>query len=157
MQTSPVEHWRSQSQAGFTLLELIVVLAILALTSGAIMYSSSSSLGTARFRSLLVNTSAMLAEGRTDAIKNMRERVFRVDVRNRRLGYLDRKEAIVLPPGVELRAVLAASETWKDGTNGIRFYPSGGSSGGTLTFSYQGSDYEIRVNWLTGNVSTHRI
>ena len=157
MLTSPPSSPAGRGCSGFTLLEIIVVMFILALVSGAVVYSTSGSLETARFRSMLARTSALLKEGRTSARREMEEKLFQVDVARRRLGYIDTGELIELPAGVELKAVVSAEEAGADGLPGIRFYPAGGSSGGTLTFTFKGISYEIRVNWLTANVSTSRI
>lgn len=157
MPTFRAERKTARAQAGFTLLELIAVLAILSLAAAAVMQSSGRGFGTTQYRAFLVRTTALLAEGRADAMSGMTESVFMVDVRNRRMGYSGRGPAIELPKEVELRAILAKGETRAGGAGGIRFYPTGGSSGGTLRFGYRGMNYEIRVNWLTGHASTHRI
>lgn len=157
MLTFQVEQRTAGRQAGFTLLELIAVLVVLSLAAAAVVHSSRGSFGTTQYRSLLVRTSALLAQGRAEAVSGMKENVFSIDVRNRRIGFLGRGPAIALPSDVEFRAILAKDETRADGSAGIRFYPAGGSSGGTLRFGYRGMDYEIRINWLTGHASTHRI
>ncbi|MCB1379284.1 MAG: prepilin-type N-terminal cleavage/methylation domain-containing protein [Alphaproteobacteria bacterium] len=153
--TFPTDQARRRA-AGFTLVELLAVLAILSLAAGATIYASGRSIETARFRAFLLDTSAALTEGRTTAIRSTNEVVFQIDTENRKLGYFGGGPVIDVPSNVELKADLAADETRQDGTYGIRFYPTGSSSGGTLAFSYRGQVYEIRVNWLTGNVSTHK-
>jgi general secretion pathway protein H len=156
MVTSPTDRWRHASQAGFTLIELLAVMTILAIAITAFSYSGGKGLGTARFRAMLVETSAAISAERSAAIRQAEERVFRIDVRNRRLGGATGRE-ISMPDGVMLTASIAQSEQNRDGTAGIRFYPAGTSSGGTLAFTYQGQVYEIRVNWLTGSVTMHRV
>jgi general secretion pathway protein H len=157
MPTSGTEAARDARTAGFTLVELLAVLAILAIVVTAFSFSSGKSLDTAKFRALMVRTSAAIGNSRADAIRGMEEKVFYVDLKRRRMGYPQGGELLELPPGVDLTATVAESERYADGSLGIRFYPTGGSSGGTLAFSFRNQVYEIRVNWLTGNVSLHRV
>lgn len=157
MATSPTDRLRHSRQAGFTLIELLAVMTILAIAITAFSYSSGKGLGTARFRAMLVETSAAIAEERSAAIRRAEERVFVIDVRNRRLGNPGSGKPILMPEGVMLTASIAQSEQNSDGTAGIRFYPAGTSSGGTLAFTYRAQVYEIRVNWLTGSVTMHRV
>lgn len=157
MPTSQIETPRYASDGGFTLVELLAVLAIMALAITAFSFRSTNSLDTANFRAFMVKTSAAMSESRIDAIRQMEEKVFYVDLKNRRVAYPGRGRFLALPKGVELTAIVAASEHYEDGTVGIRFYPTGTSSGGALSFSYRGQVYEVRVNWLTGNVSLQRV
>lgn len=145
------------ADAGFTLVELLAVITILALAAMTFTLSGTSSLESAKFRALLINTSAAISAGRIDAMRQMRQTVFVVDLQHFRMGFPDSGGTVALPPSVNLKATVAKSETYKDGTFGIRFYPNGSSSGGTLAFTQAGQTYELRVNWLTGNVTLHRM
>lgn len=147
----------ASSQAGFTLVELLAVLAILAIAISAFSMSGNRSLDTAKVRALMVRAVADIGRARADAMRGQTERIFYVDVKNRRLSYPATQQMLQLPPEVTLTATLAASEQYKDGSAGIRFFPTGGSSGGVLDFGYRGQNYQIRVNWLTGNVTLDRV
>ena len=148
---------RGNREAGFTLIELLAVLAILAIALTAFTYGGTGSLETARFRAFLVKTTATIGEGRAESMRGMREKLFLIDLKNRRLGFAEGGEPIDLPAGVDLTATVAERESYKDGVLGIRFYPAGNTSGGTLRFSFRNQAYEIRVNWLTGNVESRRV
>ena len=143
-------------EAGFTLIELLAVMTILAIAVTAFTYAGTSSLETSKFRAFMVKASAVIRDGRADAIRSMQEQVVYVDVKGRRIGRPENGALLDLPNGVDLTAEVAAQESYVDGTVGIRFYPAGNSSGGTLSFTFHGQVYEIRVNWLTGNVTTIR-
>lgn len=105
----------------------------------------------------MLSVSGALTEARTKAVKEAKQVVFRIDTKNRLLGSNETGQTIEIPPRVQLTALVAQGEVRGDGSAGIRFYPAGGSSGGTLSFTYIGLVYEVRVNWLTGNVSTDRV
>jgi general secretion pathway protein H len=137
----------SGTERGFTLVELLAVLAIIALAAVAFTANGSSGVGTAKVRALLVATAAAMGDARGIAMREGKEQIFVVDVPRRRVG------ALTLPPGVDLKATVAADERSADGKAGIRFFPGGTSSGGKLLFSYRGKTHEISVNWLTGHVS----
>jgi general secretion pathway protein H len=142
----------SRADAGFTTVEMLAVLVILALAVSAVAYAGSRSMETARFRAFLMETVSLMSAGRAEAMRGMTETVFVIDAENRRLGYKNGK-TIDVPEGVAFSSVAAQDELRSDNVVGIRFYPSGETSGSGLKFVFRGQTYEIRVNWLTGNVS----
>ena len=139
---------------GFTLLELLAVLAILAMAAAAFSWGGQRTSETAKFRAFITQTSAMLRDGRATAMRGMSETIVRFDAGNRRVVGPDGK-SLGMPAGVELSALVAGDEAAKSVAD-IRFYPAGNSSGGALTFSFRNQSYVIRINWLTGNVSSER-
>lgn len=150
MATSGTDGQVPGREAGFTLLELLAVMALLALAVGMVTVSASRSLETARLRAFLIKTEAALIEARSAAIRSAQEQVLTIDTDRRSVG------AIAMPRGVDLTAEVAEAER-HGGQAGIRFYPAGTSSGGRLTVRAEGSTYEIRVNWLTGHATLHKL
>ena len=61
-----------------------------------------------------------------------------------------------MPDGVNLNAKVSGDEVKGKSIADIRFYPAGNSSGAELEFSFRNQSYTVRVNWLTGNVSSQR-
>lgn len=149
MATSAAEAGR---RAGFTTLELLAVLVILALAVTIVGQASSRSMETAKFRAFLLKTASLMTAGRATAMREMTETVFVIDAKRRVLGYAD-GATIAVPENVAFTATAAEPESRAKDAVGIRFYPSGGSSGGGMTFVFRERNYEIRVNWLTGDVS----
>jgi hypothetical protein len=46
----------------------------------------------------------------------------------------------------------------KDGSlPAIRFFPSGSSTGGELSFGFRGRNYGLRINWLTGRADAQTL
>ncbi len=145
----------SATEKGFTLVELLAVLAIISIALAAFTLNGRGGTDTAKFRATLVNAAAAITDARVRAMKDAKETVFLVDVKARVLG--SESQRIELPQGVALSATLAQSGLQRGGSAGIRFFPEGTSSGGTLAFTHRGKTFEIRVNWLTGNVSIQAI
>lgn len=154
MPTSITERHSPRDEDGFTLFELLAVMVILAMAAAAFSWGGQRTSETAKFRAFITQTSAMLRDGRARAMRNRAETVVRFDAGHRQVEGPDGKN-LGMPPGVELSALVAGDEAAKS-TADIRFYPAGNSSGGALTFSFRNQAYVIRVNWLTGNVSSQR-
>ncbi len=56
----------------------------------------------------------------------------------------------LLPAEVRVAVSVAQGLRNSDGNAGLKFYPSGGSSGGDITLEIGGNRATIEVNWLSG-------
>ncbi len=146
---------RTEAQAGFTLLELLVVLVMLALSATAVISVGRSSLESARVRSFMVEAEAMFRDARTAAIETRTQTAVMIDSKGRRLSLAGGGRVLVLPRGVSLDAKVAVPKD--GGLPSIRFFPSGGSTGGQLTFDFRGRSYGLRINWLTGRADVQAL
>ena len=138
---------------GFTLFELLAVLTIIAIGLGAVMHLMPSGSGNGQLRA---NASALaneLRSARVLAINAQRQSVVRIDATSRLVRATGQKAPLQLAESIKLRITAADSEQTASGLAGIRFFPNGSSSGGTVVLKQNGSVYEVRVNWLTGRVS----
>jgi len=145
-----------RADAGFTLLELIAVLTIIALVAATVSFTSSRSFGTAHFRAVLTSTSAIMQQARSRAIGNQSSQIVVIDLDNRRVGIPATGQVFDIPKEIDLLATVAESEHYPDGTVGIRFFGDGSSTGGTLAYTWRNQKYQIQVNWLTGHVSINQ-
>lgn len=145
---------RTETQAGFTLLELLAVLVIMALSATAVMTVGRSSLESARVRSFLVESEALFRDARTAAITTHTQTAVLIDVKGRRLS-LEGGRSLDVPQGVSLDAKVALPKG--DALPAVRFYPSGSSSGGELAFGFRGRSYGLRINWLTGRTDAQAL
>lgn len=134
---------------GFTLVEVIVVMVIIALTLGLVATSLSRSISGAEAREAGRKMVAALRYTRTQAILSKSEQVFTVDL-DAKAYEAPGRERVVLPEGVELQLTTAASEVVRDQVGAIRFFPDGGSTGGRVDLNVNGRDYVVHVAWLTG-------
>lgn len=141
--------------AGFTLVELLVVMVIAALVLGLVATSISRNISGAEMRSAANKLAASLRYTRTRAILDKEEQVFLVDTENQ--SYLaPKREPVVLPEGMTIALTTARSELTSENVGGIRFYPDGGSTGGYVELDANGRVYRVDVAWLTGEASIHR-
>ena len=136
---------------GFSLVELLVVLAILAGVGLVIALRADSGPGagpsaTAELLASDLRT-VQLAARQAGA-----ERVALIDVEAGRLTAgepaLDRR----VPEGLGLTVDAASVERVSRSVVGIRFFPDGRSTGGAIRLEGSGSRAEVRVHWLTGAI-----
>ena len=145
----------ARSAGGFTLVEIIVVLVIIALMLAMVGTSISRSISGAELRTAASKVAASLRYTRTLAILQKSEQVFLVDTENRTYQAAER-EAEELPEGMKVELNTARSELTSETAGGIRFYPDGGSTGGNVRLEANGRIYRVNVAWLTGEASVER-
>jgi general secretion pathway protein H len=142
----------ARDSMGFTLVELLVVLVIAGLVLALVGTSISRSISGAELRTAARKMAASMRYTRTRAILDKQEQVFLVDTESR--TYLaPTQEAVELPEGMEVLLTTARSELTAEAVGGIRFYPDGGSTGGSVELDANGRIYRINVAWLTGEAS----
>lgn len=135
---------------GFTLLELLVVLLILAgaftIALPAITAGSATEL-----RVAARTVAAGLRQTRDRAITTHRATVMEVDVERRRITLGERFRT--LPPQARIGLFTARSERIDHTRGAIRFFPDGSSTGGRVLLATNRHSLLIDVDWLTGRVS----
>ena len=143
-------HGRRSS--GFTLVEVMVVMVIIALVMGLVATSLSRSISGAESRVAARKLTVALRYTRAQAILKKTETVFVVDTENRTYKAPNRK-LVQLPEGMDVLLTTARSEFTAEQTGGIRFFPDGGSTGGHVELIVNGREYRIDVAWLTGEAT----
>ncbi|NVZ07653.1 GspH/FimT family pseudopilin [Allochromatium humboldtianum] len=136
---------------GFTLVELLVVMAIAAVVMTAVPTLFSAAFPGLEMKSAARRTAATLRLARESAIRRGEETTVLVDLEQHRLtlaGY----RALSLPERLSLRLDAASSELIDEQRGTIRFFPDGSSTGGRLVLSHDGHGYQIGVIWLTGRI-----
>lgn len=140
--------------AGFTLLELVVALAIAALLFVFVVPSGARQRDHLELANAARTVAAALRTTRMQAINANAAAVFAVDVAHalyRPAG----ASAQSLPRGVQVGLLTANTEKLNAAVGDIRFFPDGSSTGGGVTLSRGADRFEVLVNWLTGRVSIH--
>ena len=136
---------------GFTLIELIAVVALIALATAIVLSTTTGGIESARIRAASKELVAALRYTRTQAITKRESQALTIDVEQRSSTAPGRK-TIELPRQLELKLLTAAQEQVDDGVGRIRVFPDGASTGGHVELIYGDARWRIDVNWLTGEV-----
>jgi len=132
-----------------------VVLVIASLVLALVGTSISRSISGAEMRTAARKLAASIRYTRTRAIISKSEQVFLVDTEERSYTAAGR-EPVNLPGEMEVQLTTARSELTSENVGGIRFYPDGGSTGGSVALESNGRIYTVNVVWLTGEASVQR-
>lgn len=137
---------------GFTLIEIMVVMALMALLVGLIPIAFGRLNEAAQYRDTV---RAVLTDMRTARYLAQSEGIevrFAVNLRERSFGIEGRVPHSV-PEPLQMRAVMAQQEAGANGELAIRFLPSGGASGGSVDLLRpSGTGVRLRVDWFSGRV-----
>ena len=140
---------------GFTLVELLVVLAIAALLLSVVPPMLSAAMPGVELKSAARRIMSSLSLARETAIRSGSDVALVVDVEQRRLE-LEGFRTVSLPKRLGLDLHAASREMLDETRGAIRFFPDGSSTGGRVTISSgEGADrygYQVGVTWLTGRV-----
>lgn len=137
---------------GFSLLEMLLVLTIMALMVGIAATSLSRSIGGAQIRAAGRDIAAGLRYTRSQAMVRKQPMVFAVDA-NERTWQAAGKKTVTIPDGMELSLLTGRSELTGENAGNIRFYPDGSSTGGRVTISSGDVHWDVGVSWLTGKIT----
>ena len=139
-------------QGGFTIIELLVVMVIMALAYTLASPMISSGVSGAELKASARQIAAGLRKARSDAISRRQESVLTLDLASRQFQLTGDARVYRLPPSVAVKVFTAQSELVGGTAGAIRFFPDGGSTGGRITLSANARNYDVDINWLTGQV-----
>ncbi len=140
-------------QRGFTLVELLVVFAIMAMLVAVVPAAFERMREAAQYRDTLRTIQADMRLARREALATGRETQFVVDMGQRIYGVQGGRKH-EMPSFLELRAIVGGNESNPSGVATIRFLPRGGATGGSVdVIRASGVGVRLRVDWLSGLVS----
>jgi general secretion pathway protein H len=137
---------------GFTLLEIVCVLAILAMLAAVLMPNVPSGTSRPRLEAYALETAALLKADRTAAVVRRVQIATEVNGPSRFVRSGATGRFVRYPSDVILDAILPQICNRRPALSTIGFLPSGMSCGGTIALSRLGGSFEIRINWLTGGI-----
>jgi general secretion pathway protein H len=147
MQTSA-----SGSNKGFTLLEVLLVLVI----GGLLMAVVATSLSEGPvLRKSSREVAASLRHARAQAVMRQQPVVWKMDIKGKHfwIDGNDKDTDRQLNGAVEAKIHTTAMEVASADQGGIRFFPDGSSTGGSVDLTYKQQTFKVNVEWVTGRVS----
>ncbi len=140
------------SEAGFTLLEVVCVLALIAILAAiALPYIPHGTSGV-RLKAYASSTAATFKADRNAAVRRQTPIATQVEDARRLVRSGATGRAVRLPDDVTMDVLVPARCGAFGGGSAVVFFPSGMSCGGVVTLTRAGLGFEVRVNWLTGGV-----
>ena len=142
---------------GFTLIEFLVVFALLALLVGLVPIAFNRLHESAQYRDTVRAVLTDMRAARALAQSRGTEVRFAVNLQSRTFA-VEGAEPRMVPEPLTLRAVMAAEEAGAGGDMAIRFLPRGGASGGSVDLIRPSGDgVRLRVDWFSGRVEQEPI
>ena len=142
-----------RSSAGFTLLEIIVVLVLGGIIYAIILSAPLGKASAADLKAAARTVASGLRQAQSTAMATRKDAVLTIDVESREFVTSLEPKPRKLPDNVELKLYAAQSEVTSERRGSIRFYPDGSSTGGRITVASGERKYLVDVDWLTGRVS----
>lgn len=140
---------------GYTLFEVLVVLAIVGLVLAAVPMLAGRRAGP-EARAAAIEVASAMREARSEAIARFQPVTFQLDVEARAYRIGSSGPVRSLPAALELALYTARSELAGETAGSIRFFPDGSATGGRVTLSESGQRFVVAVDWLTGAVAVER-
>jgi general secretion pathway protein H len=138
--------------AGFTLIELIVVFAILGMALAMLISRTQGPSAGITLRAAANELAAGLRDTRAQAIVANRPTELRLDL-PRRTWQAANGPVHALPAAASVSLLTLAGQIQDGERGGIRFEPDGSSSGGRIELAQGNSRIDVGIDWLTGRIS----
>jgi general secretion pathway protein H len=146
---------RPQRAGGFSLLELIVVLVLIAGTTALAANLMSAGLPGQQLRGASREVAAQLRFARAQAIVSGQPQRFELDTATRE-WHAPKDRAGKLSDKIEIIAVGARDEQASPTMAAYRFFPDGASTGGNIRLRRGTAEWRVDIDWLTGAVVVSR-
>jgi general secretion pathway protein H len=137
---------------GFTLIELVAVILLIAIALTVVSVSFSKSLASARVRAASRDLVAALRYTRGQAIVKGEPAALLLDL-DANAYTAPGRPAVKLPKDMVLQLTTADTEVTGNNAGGIRFFPDGSSTGGHISVLLGQREWRINVTWLTGEIA----
>ena len=140
------------SEGGFTLLEMVCVIALVAMLAAVLLPFVPRNTSRARLQAYALEAASLLKADRNAAIRGGTDVATLVDVPSRAIRSGATAQTLRIPEDVRFEALLPQTCRQRTALSTISFFADGMSCGGAIALTRLDSSYEIRVNWLTGRI-----
>jgi general secretion pathway protein H len=144
---------RAGNESGLTLLEILIVIALMAIVAGFVIPMFGGPVTTSELRASARQLAAGLRLARSEAVSERRETFLVLDVAGKRFKVDRDAKEHALPSRIELKLFTAQNDLVNDSVGSIRFFPDGGSNGGRITVASGARKFDVDVDWLTGRIA----
>ena len=139
-------------QHGFTLLEMVCVIALMAIVAAVLLPIVPRHTSRSRLQAYALQTATLLMADRNAAIRRRADVTTLVDAPSRAIRSGVTAQTIRIPDDVRFDALLPQTCRQRAALSTISFFADGMSCGGTIALARLDMAYEIRANWLTGRI-----
>lgn len=143
---------RPRAAAGMTLLEMLLVIALVAVSASLAVMAMGGGREGQQLRSAVRELNAQLRYTRTQAIVHGQMQQFQINPATGQWQAANGRQG-QLPERLRVRFTGAAQLQPSAGTGAIAFYPDGGASGGRIELIGQRAGWQLDVAWITGQVA----
>lgn len=147
---------RRSKCAGFTILELLIVLVIVVLGFAVVGLNLSSGKGAMEHKAVVRDVVSALRYARGQALMTHQEMTVTFDLEQNTYQISGRDEVFSIPESIEVTVVTAQSEL-SGGQGNIRFFADGSSTGGRVVLDRGEISRQIDINWLTGQLEVEDV
>jgi len=143
-----------RTHSGFTLLELLVVLVLAAITVAVVGGSAQSYMERARYHQTVRDVASLLGQARTLSEREGRAVIVSYDPATRQL-VADGQWRVGLPESLQVQWAALERRKGAEPVPGeplFQFNTDGGAQGGSLSVLRAGQGVQYRVNWLLGRI-----
>jgi general secretion pathway protein H len=137
---------------GFTLLELLVALALLAIVSAVILAWLPSMADRLAVERLARQIELVLSRAASDARLTGSDQIVAFDLSGHAPRLVVGNRTIDLDPSIDMKWVGASELGSNSDRSAIAFLATGGASGGSVALRRGQARTSVAIDWLTGNV-----
>lgn len=141
-----------RAEHGFTLLEMVCVLAIIAMLAAVLLPFIPRQTSRSRLQAYALEAATLLKADRNAAIRRQVDVATLVDAGTRSIRSGATSAVLQIPDDVRFDALLPQTCNRRAALSTISFFANGMSCGGTIALTRFDAGYEVRVNWLTGRI-----